>query len=417
MSIDETPWRPAAMSQVESDEEAPPGFVALRFAGPKRMRMMARMIEPESLSEPADWSTMVEELEPWGQVPDPDSITSLQKMPSMRGLNAILQADSIWLAEFIPWVSDGRIRARAKAAPEGSRIPIGGYSYEGRDIVIFRPLEEDIEDSAEIILNALRSDDAEAAEVELRNSGMVLGRYHTKAEAARLTPSDQSRWNARNQWLEENLRATFLWRAPFSKDQPCTLSLMDVRLSDISGDSLRIGRTRLADALRVPVCEFPAMRDLASLAHDLSRLHHDTASNLELMPLRLALIEGWKSTAPPEWTSDDAFYSHRGGLAIWEYEQCLMDVLEATSHQSGAPQPAMEILRHVQVYQKKMFGNRTFGGLSGMAAFFGLVTLYHTFPWTPSEVILPLVFLGASALLMRFYRGMSPPPEQPFTMI
>ena len=390
------------MSQVESDEEAPPGFVALRFAGPKRMRMMARMIEPESLSEPADWSTMVEELEPWGQVPDPDSITSLQKMPSTRGLNAILQADSKWLAEFIPWVSDGRIRARAKAAPEGSRIPIGGYSYEGRDIVIFRPLEEDIEDSAEIILNALRSDDAEAAEVELRNSGMVLGRYHTKAEAARLTPSDQSRWNARNQWLEENLRATFLWRAPFSKDQPCTLSLMDVRLSDISGDSLRIGRTRLADALRVPVCEFPAMRDLASLAHDLSRLHHDTASNLELMPLRLALIEGWKSTAPPEWTSDDAFYSHRGGLAIWEYEQCLMDVLEATSHQSGAPQPAMEILRHVQVYQKKMFGNRTFGGLSGMAAFFGLVTLYHTFPWTPSEVILPLVFLGASALLMRF---------------
>ena len=363
------------MSQVESDEEAPPGFVALRFAGPKRMRMMARMIEPESLSEPADWSTMVEELEPWGQVPDPDSITSLQKMPSMRGLNAILQADSIWLAEFIPWVSDGRIRARAKAAPEGSRIPIGGYSYEGRDIVIFRPLEEDIEDSAEIILNALRSDDAEAAEVELRNSGMVLGRYHTRAEAARLTPSDQSRWNARNQWLEENLRATFLWRAPFSKDQPCTLSLMDVRLSDISGDSLRIGRTRLADALRVPVCEFPAMRDLASLAHDLSRLHHDTASNLELMPLRLALIEGWKSTAPPEWTSDDAFYSHRGGLAIWEYEQCLMDVLEATSHQSGAPQPAMEILRHVQVYQKKMFGNRTFGGLSGMAAFF--LSLIH----------------------------------------
>ncbi|GIS92150.1 MAG: hypothetical protein CM1200mP21_04450 [Candidatus Poseidoniales archaeon] len=52
-----------------------------------------------------------------------------------------------------------------------------------------------------------------------------------------------------------------------------------------------------------------------------------------------------------------------------------------------------------------------------MAAFFGLVTLYHTFPWTPSEVAMPLIFLGASALLMRYYRGMSPPPEQPFTMI
>ncbi|GIS92152.1 MAG: hypothetical protein CM1200mP21_04470 [Candidatus Poseidoniales archaeon] len=47
------------MSQVESDEEAPPGFIALRFAG---IGMMARMIEPESLSEPEDWSTMVGDL-------------------------------------------------------------------------------------------------------------------------------------------------------------------------------------------------------------------------------------------------------------------------------------------------------------------------------------------------------------------
>ena len=57
------------MSQVESDEEAPPGFIALRFAG---IGMMARMIEPESLSEPEDWSTMVGELKSWGEVPDPD---------------------------------------------------------------------------------------------------------------------------------------------------------------------------------------------------------------------------------------------------------------------------------------------------------------------------------------------------------
>ena len=402
------------MTQVESDEEAPPGFAALRFAG---IGMMARMIEPESLSEPGDWGTLVDDLEAWGEVPDQDSITSLMTMPTSRGLNAVLQADSAWLAEFLPWTSDGRIRARAKAAPEGSRVPIGGYTYEGRDVIILRPLEEETEVSAGIISKALESDDAEAAEAELRNAGMVLGRYHVKAEAARITPSDQSRWNARNQWLEETLRATFLWRAPFSKDQPCTLSLMDVRLRDISGASLRIGRTRPADALKVPVCEFPAMRDLASLIHDLSRLHHNASSNLDLLPLRLSLIEGWKSTAPTEWISDDAFYSHRGGLAIWEYEQCLMDVLESTSHQSGIPQPAVEILRYVQSYQKRMFGNRTFGALSAMAAFFGLATLYHTFPWTLSEVGLPLIFLGVSALLLRTYRGMSPPPERPFTMI
>ncbi len=74
--------------------------------------------------------------------------------------------------------------------------------------------------------------------------------------------------------------------------------------------------------LLVQTCEFPAMRDLASMVHDLSRIHHSSLTTLELTPLRLALIDGWKSTAPVNWASDDAFYSHRGGLAIWEYEQC-----------------------------------------------------------------------------------------------
>ena len=128
------------MTQVESDEEAPPGFVALRFAG---IGMMARMIEPEKLNEPVDWINLTEKLEAWGEVPEPDSITSLQNMPNERGLNAILKADSTWLAEFLPWLSDGRIRARAKAAPEGSRIPIGGYSFEGRDVVVLRHLEDE----------------------------------------------------------------------------------------------------------------------------------------------------------------------------------------------------------------------------------------------------------------------------------
>ena len=77
------------------------------------------------------------------------------------------------------------------------------------------------------------------------------------------------------------------------------------------------------------------MRDLASLVHDLSRIHHRVSTNLQLKELRMALIGGWRETAPEEWTSENAFYSHRGGMAIWEYEQCLMDVLEASSNQSA----------------------------------------------------------------------------------
>jgi hypothetical protein len=157
------------------------------------------------------------------------------------------------------------------------------------------------------------------------------------------------------------------------------------------------------------------MRDLASMVHDLSRIHHSSRTTLEITPLRLALIDGWKSTAPAYWASDDAFYSHRGGLAIWEYEQCLLDVLEATSHQSGAPEPAVTTLTYVKAYQKRMFSNRTFGALSIMAAFFGIASLINTFPPDFVEIPIPIASLALSYFLFGVYKRMSPPPERPFT--
>ncbi len=400
------------MAEVEADSDAPPGFNAVTFAG---IGMVARMLEPQNLAEPADWTALVSDLEPWGEVPEPNSINSISTTATDRGLTADLSADLEWSAEFLPWGSDGRLRARAKAAPKGSRVPSGGYSWQGTDLIIIRPKESLTSDAAQEVARALEADDMAVAEDELRMAGAVLGLYHVRAEAARTTPPDPSRWNARTHWLEETLHATFLWRVKYSKNQPCTLSLSDVRLSDISGDSLRIGRPRLADALRTHTCEFPAMRDLASLVHDLSRIHHSLSTSLELTPLRSALIDGWKSTAPEDWTSDEAFYSHRGGMAIWEYEQCLLDVLEATSHQSGAPEPALSILTYVKAYQKRMFSNRTFGALSVMAAFFGIASLVNTFPPTRGEVPIPIACIALSYWLNGVYKRMSPPPERPFT--
>ena len=400
------------MAEVEPDLDAPPGFRATRFAG---IGMVAGMLEPQNLAEPVDWAALVSGLETWGEVPEPDSITSISITATDRGLTAELSSDSEWLAEFLPWGSDGRLRARVKAAPKGSRVPSGGYSWKGTDLIIIRPKETLLTDAAQEVAKALEADDMAAAENELRMAGTVLGLYHVRAEAARTTPPDPSRWNARTQWLEETLRATFIWRAKYSKNQPCTLSLGDVRLSDISGDSLRIGRPRLADALRTHTCEFPAMRDLASLVHDLSRTHHSLSTSLEITPLRSALIDGWKSTAPEDWTSDEAFYSHRGGMAIWEYEQCLLDVLEATSRQSGAPEPAVTTLAYVKAYQKRMFSNRTFSSLSVMAAFFGTASLVNTFPPTMVEVPIPIACIALSYWLNGVYKRMSPPPERPFT--
>ena len=324
------------MAEVESDSEAPAGFQAAKFAG---IGMVASMLEPISISNTDDWKLLISELEPWGEVPDSDSITEAFSEPSERGMIATLSANGLWIAEFLPWGSDGRLRARARAAPKGSRVPSGGYTWADGDVILLWRAPDAGSDAASELKEALRVDDLSNAQGILCVVGEVLGRYHSAVEEVRTTPRDPSRWNARTQWLEETLRATHLWRAKYSKNQPCTLSLGDVRLSDISADSLRIGRPRLADALRTHTCEFPAMRDLASLVHDLSRIHHSSSTSLDQTSLRLALIDGWKSTAPDEWASDEAFYSHRGGMAIWEYEQCLLDVLEATSNQSGVPEP------------------------------------------------------------------------------
>ena len=400
------------MAEVESDSEAPAGFQAVRFAG---IGMVASMLEPISISNADDWKLLISELEPWGQVPDSGSITEASSESSERGMIATLSANGLWIAEFLPWGSDGRLRARARAAPEGSRVPSGGYTWTDRDVILLWSAPDAGSDAASELREALRVDDLSDAQGILRVAGEVLGRYHSAVEEVRTTPRDPSRWNARTQWLEETLRATHLWRAKYSKNQPCTLSLGDVRLLDISADSLRIGRPRLADALRTHTCEFPAMRDLASLVHDLSRIHYSSSTNLDQTPLRLALIEGWKSTAPADWTSDDAFYSHRGGLAIWEYEQCLLDVLEATSHQSGAPEPAVTTLAYVKVYQKRMFSNRTYGALSMMAAFFGIASLVNTFPPALGEIPIPTACLALSYWLYGVYKRMSPPPERPFT--
>jgi len=412
------------MAEVESDFDAPPGFKAITLAG---IGMVARMLEPE---DSVDWATLVAGLEPWGEVPDPKLIRVIEVNHTERGITAWLKlarqfgdietGGDLW-AEFLPWGSDGRLRARAKAAPENWNVPSGGYSWEGSDIIIVRRVML-TGWSDDIVAGALNANDMEAAQAELRNAGRVLGHYHTRAMAARTTPPNPSKWNARNQWLEETLQATFIWRAPYSKNQPCTLSLGDVRFSDIATNPntdvswLTIGRPRLADALRTHTCEFPAMRDLASLVHDLSRIHHSSRfTSLDQTPLRLALIEGWKSTAPADWASDDAFYAHRGGLAIWEYEQCLLDVLEATSHQSGAPEPAVTTLAYVKAYQKRMFSNRTYGALSIMAAFFGITSLVNTFPPALGEIPIPIACLALSYWLYGVYRRMSPPPERPFT--
>ena len=412
------PWRPEALPQIEHSEIAPRGFEILEFSGRGPLSGLAcSMIQTSELIDPPDRFEIVSELEPWGEVPDPQSIVHVSTSDHVRGPIANLRSETEWVAEFLPWGTDGLLRKRVNSYPESCDLPCGGYSWNDSEVISIRKEVGQNTNSRELLLDAFEHGSMKDAEEILRDCGRGLGSVHSHVEGIRVTPADPNRWNSRVSELEEALNAHSIWRAPYSSDSECMTCIGDVRLEDFRTGSVRISRPRLSDALHPPNCGFPAIRDLASLIHDLSRLHYASGTDFDIVGLRLSLIEGWRETAPRKWASDNVLYSHRGGLAIWEYEQCLLDVIEATSHQSGAPEPAVGLIAHVPSFQKKMFNNRTIGALSIMAGFFGITSIYRTFPPSSQEIVMPSLFIIASATLMLTYRRMSPSPEIPFNLL
>ena len=423
-------WRPGALPQIENSEIAPRGFETLEFSGRGPLSALScKMLVPSELAseidnkdakteiKELDWVEITSELSAWGEVPDPSSIESISISEDSRGPIAHLKSKTEWVGQFLPWGSDGLLRKRIESYPQFCDLPCGGYSWNGADVILIRKDEGNKPSSRESLSNAFENENKDEAKAILRECGRKLGTLHSHVKETRVTPPDQKRWNSRLAGMEEALRSHSIWRVPYSRDSDCMLYIGDVRLDDFRGESIRIARPRLSDALHPIDCGFPAIRDLASLVHDLSRMHYEFDSQIDIIELRLSLIEGWRETAPSKWSSNDVFYSHRGGMAIWEYEQCLLDVTEATSHQSGAPQPAVGLIAYVPSFQKKMFNNRTIGALSIMAGFFGISTIYGTFPPSSKEILTPLICFIASASLMLTYRRMSPPPETPFNRL
>ena len=410
MSEDKIAWKPAAMSRIETTNESPPGFQSLVFVG---IGMKSEMLEP---TNPDDWSATISGLKSWGEVPSQDSSVE-EIIHTDRGINLKLKDnDTYWLAEFFPWGNDGRLRSRISLATGKSDSPIGLFSWNNIDLISLRKWDENLRQVKSKLISAINSNDLETSKEIVFKSAAAIGSFHRSAESGRITPRDARKWNKRVENLEALLRANTIWRAPHTKDTVCIITIGDVRFSDMIDGSdgeygIYLNRPRLSDSIAKPNCEFPAMRDFSSLLHDLNRIYYSSESKLSIRDLRESMIDGWRSTAPEKWSSEGSFYTPRGGVFFWEYEQCLLDVIEAVSHQSGKPEPAVSMLREVPGIQRTMYNHRIIAALSFMTGFFSASGFYQYLVGNSNEVFIPIILLPITIGLYYSYRRLAPSPE------
>ena len=406
------------MVEVDCDTEAPTGFTAHLMRG---MRFRLNLLEPEeSLATVEGWNTATDGLESWGEVPA--EVSSIGVEATDRGpVYHIEAADGNWIAEVQPW-GGPNLRPRSRIAPEGSNIPCGGFQHDDLDLILLRRDQPAITDAKSVLMDHLQRNDLKSAKALIYRCGANLGDYHKAAEEEWTNPPDQKRWNERFGEIEQRLKASALWRAPFTRGAPATLSLGDVRFSMFSQDekgrmTIRLGPSRLAHGLIETNLDLPAIRDLASLLHDLSRLHYDSETDLEISQLRAALIHGWSSKAPQKWCSKRSFSAHTGGVVIWEYEQAMLDVVEAVSHQSGRPEPAVTIIEKVPLLQKSLFNSRILSSGFLMSAMFSLASFFDWIRLADQGGIdfptLPLGFMTVALFLRHRYQSAAPPAEEP----
>ncbi|MGY8692245.1 MAG: hypothetical protein ACKVHF_04680, partial [Candidatus Poseidoniales archaeon] len=141
---------------------------------------------------------IISELKKWGQVPNPETLSIISTKNTERGLSVNLESDGIiWIAQFLPWGSDGRLQSRVANSHSEMNIPSGGYSWNSSDIIILRKSLKYEQNVGEKLHESLTESNFEDSKSILNEAGKKLGLYHSSIESARITPVDQQRWNKR----------------------------------------------------------------------------------------------------------------------------------------------------------------------------------------------------------------------------
>ena len=367
-----------------------------------------------------EWTKLVDSFEQWGVFP-----RVVEKVEWNGNMVTIETKSSGYVGEAIkhPFSS---MRARSRSEGDDVEWPIGGLSTDGLDILLIWPLEKGRINADEVLRSHLSSGDLESAEALLTRCASALGSAHEALSSVWSGPPNSKSWNSILAKMEEEMDSRTLWRAPFKPGMNTILSFGDMPIkcfSESSDGKIRIRPTssgQINAVAKSKGIEWPAIRDLASLLRDLSRISEGEIDDLVKTRLRGSIINSWVSVQG-KLRTDGARPSRTleiigGGLAIWEYEQALSSNIPGDGAGSQSSRHSSKILSRVSSIQRRLFTIRIFSLLSIIGLFGGSICLivgtYDPDQLSPFVGIFGL-FLSLGMRLLYF--AMAPRPETVFS--
>jgi len=367
-----------------------------------------------------EWTKLVDSFEQWGVFP-----RVVEKVEWNGNMVTIETKSSGYVGEAIkhPFSS---MRARSRSEGDDVEWPIGGLSSDGLDLLLIWPLEKERINADEVLRSHLSSGDLESAEALLTRCASALGSAHEALSSVWSGPPNSKSWNSLLAKMEEEIDSRTLWRAPFKPGMNTILSFGNMPIkcfSESSDGKIRIRPTssgQINAVAKSKGIEWPAIRDLASLLRDLSRISEGETDDLVKTRLRGSIINGWMSVQG-KLRTDGARPSRTleiigGGLAIWEYEQALSSNIPKDGAESHSSRYSNKILSKVSSIQRRLFTIRIFSLLSIIGLFGGSLCLIVG-TYDPDQLS-PIV--GISALILSLgmrllYFAMAPRPETVFS--
>ena len=418
------PWFPrgAVSTNPVPSEHAPVGFSS--FEVPFSWTTTVMLWPNAGLPNLEVLQTWSESEDLWGDVTCLRSATSLDWASGSLGPIGKMDCgrDGIWRVEILPFDYDGHGRRLSEHIGSNPYVAQGGLQWRGRDVLLFWRDLGAWPSAADVLESLIESEKLDDARILIEECGRALGRFHLSTVEVADPTKVAKRWNERLKVLEERTKSSTLWRAPHGRRTVGTLTHRNFSLRNIVVLNDIHSKPNLEDvhilfpgdgvygALIPLEHRAPALQDLAAGYRSIERIEGGTSGMR--IELRRCFLDGWRSTAPPRWASDDALDSHKGGVPIWEYEQVLKEVLYAHAFDDEIDPRTHWFLNHVDRIQAGMFRARTIAAgaltctaLLGFGIYAGVTGLLE---WSDS---IPLMLCGlAVPPLRQLYRSLAPPP-------